>query len=165
MAKKKAVRTENGRGTVEKTSNKKNPFRAKVAVGTKIDKNGKTQAVYKMIGSFPTREEAEGALLDYSRTPYDISNTVKTFDDLYRVWSEYYFSTLKGNSSIRTIICAYEYCSGLYAMPIRKIAPGCIKDCMQQGYIIPSTGKDKGQKSTKMTYEMNKLDFGVMQYI
>ena len=38
MAKKKAVRRENGRGTVEKTSSKKNPFRAKVAVGTKVDK-------------------------------------------------------------------------------------------------------------------------------
>ena len=45
MAKKKAVRRENGRGTVEKTSNKKNPFRAKVSVGTKLDKNGKIQAV------------------------------------------------------------------------------------------------------------------------
>ena len=29
MAKKKAVRRENGRGTVEKTSSKKNPFKAR----------------------------------------------------------------------------------------------------------------------------------------
>ena len=57
MAKKKAVRRENGRGTVEKTNSKKNPFKAKVPVGTKIDKNGKTQTVYKTHGSFPTREE------------------------------------------------------------------------------------------------------------
>ena len=41
MAKKKAVRRENGRGTVEKTTSKKNPFKAKVPVGTKVDKNGK----------------------------------------------------------------------------------------------------------------------------
>ena len=40
--KKKAVRRENGRGTVEKTNSKKNPFKAKVPAGTKIDKNGKT---------------------------------------------------------------------------------------------------------------------------
>ena len=39
MAKKKAVRRENGRGTVEKTTSKKNPFKAKVPVGTKVDKN------------------------------------------------------------------------------------------------------------------------------
>ena len=38
MARKKAVRRENGRGTVEKTNSKKNPFKAKVPVGNKIDK-------------------------------------------------------------------------------------------------------------------------------
>ena len=82
MARKKAVRRENGQGTVEKTNSKKNPFKAKVPVGTKIDKNGKTQAVYKTLGTFPTREEAENALADFSRTPYDITNSVKTFADL-----------------------------------------------------------------------------------
>lgn len=146
MAKKKAVRRENGRGTVEKTSSKKNPFRAKVAVGTKVDKNGKTQAVYKVLGSFPTREEAENALADFSRTPYDITNSVKTFADLYEAWSKYYFSTLKGDSSMRTVTSAYAYCSGLYDMPVRKIGPGHIRDAMEQGYVIPTTGKNKGQK-------------------
>ena len=82
MARKKAVRRENGRGTVEKTNSKKNPFKAKVSIGTKIDKNGKTQAVYRTLGSFPTREEAENALADFSRTPYDVTNSVKTFADL-----------------------------------------------------------------------------------
>ena len=83
MAKKKAVRRENGRGTVEKVNSKKNPFRAKVPVGTKVDKNGKTQAVYKILGNFPTRVEAENALADFSRTPYELTSTVKTFADLY----------------------------------------------------------------------------------
>ncbi len=146
MAKKKAVRRENGRGTVEKTNNKKNPFKAKVPVGTKIDKNGKTQAVYKTLGTFPTREEAENALADFSRTPYDITNSVKTFADLYEAWSKYYFSTLKGGSSMRTVTSAYAYCGGLYDMPVRKIGPGHIRDAMEQGYVIPTTGKDKGQK-------------------
>ena len=146
MARKKAVRRENGRGTVEKTNSKKNPFKAKVPVGTKIDKNGKTQAVYKTLGTFPTREEAENALADFSRTPYDITNSVKTFADLYEAWSKYYFSTLKGDSSMRTVTSAYAYCSGLYDMPVRKIGPGHIRDAMEQGYVIPTTGKDKGQK-------------------
>ena len=114
MARKKAVRRDNGRGTVEKTNSKKNLFRAKVAVGTKVDKNGKTQAVYKVLGTFPTREEAENALTDFSRTPYDITNSVKTFTDLYEAWSKYYFSTLKGDGSMRTVTSAYAYCSGLY---------------------------------------------------
>lgn len=37
MARKKAVRRENGRGTVEKTNSKKNPFKTKVPVGTKVE--------------------------------------------------------------------------------------------------------------------------------
>ncbi len=42
MEKKKAVRRENGRGTVEVTKSKNFPYKAKVPIGTKIDKNGKT---------------------------------------------------------------------------------------------------------------------------
>ena len=56
-----------------------------MAVGTKVDKNGKTQAVYKVLGSFPTGEEAENALADFSRTPDDITNSVQTFADLYEI--------------------------------------------------------------------------------
>ena len=62
MAKKKAVRRENGRGTVEKTSNKKNPFRAKVSVGTKPDKNRKIQAVYKALFQIFMRHGLKGIL-------------------------------------------------------------------------------------------------------
>ena len=78
MAKKKAVRRENGRGTVEKTSNKKN---------------------------------------------------------------ERYFASLNSESSKRTVTSAYAYCSGLYDMPIRMIGPGHIRDAMETGYVIPTTGK------------------------
>ena len=47
---------------------------------------------------------------------------------------------------MRTVTSAYAYCSGLYDMPVRKIGPGHIRDAMEQGYVIPTTGKDKGQK-------------------
>ncbi len=145
MPKKKAVRRGNGSGTVEKINRKNNPYKAKVPIGNKIDSNGKKQVVYKTIGSFPTRAKAEQALLDFVRTPYDITESVKTFSDLYKVWSEDYFSTLQP-SSTRTISSAYEYCNGLYEMPIRKIGPGHIRDAMKKGYVIPNTGKDKGKK-------------------
>ena len=37
----------NGRGTVERTKNKQNPFKAKVPVEVYIDKKGKLQVKYK----------------------------------------------------------------------------------------------------------------------
>lgn len=49
----------------------------------------------------------ENALADFSRTPYDITNSVKIFADLYEALSKYYFSTLKGDSSMRTVTSAY----------------------------------------------------------
>ena len=81
--------------------------------------------------------------MDFSRTPYDLTDSVKTFADLYEAWTKQYFPKIK-NSSIRTVTSTYEYCSGLYTMPIRKFGPGHIRDAMEQGFVIPKTGKDKG---------------------
>ena len=74
MARKKLVRRENGRGTIEVTKSKSRPYKAKFPTGTRTDKNGKVQAVYKTIGTFATRGEAEDALAEYTRCPYDLTS-------------------------------------------------------------------------------------------
>lgn len=136
----------NGRGTVERTKNKQNPFKAKVPVEVYIDKKGKIQVKYKSIGSFPTKGLADEALAEYNRTPYDLSSKISTFQDLYKAWSAEYFETLSSASSVRTITAAYAYCSGLYYMKIRQIGAGHIKDAMNHGYVIEKRGKNKGQR-------------------
>lgn len=136
----------NGRGTVERTKNKLNPFKAKVPVEVYIDKKGKPQVRYKSIGSFPTKGLEDEALAEYNRTPYDLSSKISTFQDLYKAWSAEYFETLSSDSSIRTVTSAYAYCSGLYYMKIRQIGAGHIKDAMNHGYVIETRGKNKGQR-------------------
>ena len=136
----------NGRGTVEKTHNKRNPFKAKVPISCYTDKKGRTQVRYKTIGSFPTKGLADEALTEYLRTPYDLTSEIVTFQDLYKAWSEEYFRTLSSNSSIRTVTSAYAYCSSLYHMRIREIGIGHIKDAMNYGYVIETRGKNKGKK-------------------
>lgn len=136
----------NGKGTVERTKNKQNPYKAKVPVEVYIDKKGKLQVKYKSIGSYPTKGLANEALAEYNRTPYDLSSKITTFQDLYKAWSAEYFETLSSDSSIRTITSAYAYCSGLYYMKIRQIGAGHIKDAMNHGYIIETRGKNKGQR-------------------
>ena len=136
----------NGRGTVERTKNKQNPFKAKVPVEVYIDKKGKPQVKYKSIGSFPTKGLADEALAEYNRTPYDLSSKISTFQDLYKAWSAEYFETLSSASSVRTITAAYAYCGGLYYMKIRQIGAGHIKDAMNHGYVIEKRGKNKGQR-------------------
>lgn len=136
----------NGKGTVERTKNKQNPYKAKVPVEVYVDKKGKLQVKYKSIGSYPTKGLANEALAEYNRTPYDLSSKIATFQDLYKAWSAEYFETLSSDSSIRTITSAYAYCSGLYYMKIRQIGAGHIKDAMNHGYIIETRGKNKGQR-------------------
>lgn len=136
----------NGRGTVERTKNKLNPFKAKVPVEVYIDKKGKPQVRYKSIGSFPTKGLEDEALAEYNRTPYDLSSKISTFQDLYKAWSAEYFETLSSDSSIRTVTSAYAYCSDLYYMKIRQIGAGHIKDAMNHGYVIETRGKNKGQR-------------------
>lgn len=136
----------NGKGTVEKTKNKLNPYRAKIPVEVYTDRNGKQQVKYKSIGVFPTKGLADEALAEYNRAPYDLSSKVSTFQDLYMAWSSEYFDKLTSESSIRTVTSAYAYCSGLYHMKIRQIGAGHIKDAMNHGYIIEKRGKNKGQR-------------------
>ena len=66
----------NGKGTVERTKNKQNPYKAKVPVEVYVDKKGKLQVKYKSIGSYPTKGLANEALAEYNRTPYDLSSKI-----------------------------------------------------------------------------------------
>lgn len=50
--------------------------------------NGKQ--LYETIGWYKTREEAEIALAEYNKNPYNLDNTV-TFQELYNQWSKKHF--------------------------------------------------------------------------
>lgn len=136
----------NGSGTVEKTKNRRNPYKAKVPTECYTDRNGRTQVRYKTIGSFPTKGLADEALAEYMRNPYDLNSSIVTFQDLYQVWSAEYFQTLSSSSSIRTVTSAYAYCGRLYHMRIQEIGIGHIKDAMNSGYVYETRGKNKGKK-------------------
>lgn len=136
----------NGSGTVEKTKNRRNPYKAKVPTECYTDRNGRTQVRYKTIGSFPTKGLADEALAEYLRNPYDLNSSIVTFQDLYQAWSAEYFRTLSSSSSIRTVTSAYAYCGRLYQMRIREIGIGHIKDAMNSGYVYETRGKNKGKK-------------------
>lgn len=85
-------------------------------------------------------------MVSYHASPYDLSEKVFTFEDLYQEWSKRYFKTLKNRSSERTVEAAYRYCSGLYHMKLCSINVGHLQDCMEDGYVIVEKGKDAGKK-------------------
>lgn len=101
-------------GITKVKDGRKKPYRVRVTVSCSYDEEaGKMKQEVKTLGYFKTRAEAEKALCDYIESPYDLSSKVMTFKELYEKWSEAYFPTLSGESSIRTITSAYKYCEGL----------------------------------------------------
>lgn len=136
----------NGYGSISKMSGKRrNPFRVRITVGWALEE-GRAVQKFKTVGYYKTKQEALDALAEYNRSPYDLDTRAMTFEDVYRVWSENYFSTLKSLSSERTVRSAYNYASGLYKMKMRDIRTYHLKECMDKGYVIPTVGKDKGKK-------------------
>ena len=145
MAKEYVKKRENGTGYISYREGRKNPYMAQVSKNLVID--GKSG--YKSIGSFKTRKEAEEALEMYYQNPMDYTSKIKTFEDLYQVWSEQYFKKVTPTCA-RTIKSCHRYCSIGYNMEITKIGPGHIKDMMDKGYILDEKGDKKyASKCTK----------------
>ena len=137
----------NGYGSVTKLSgNRRKPYLARVTTGWTIDSNGeKIKQDRVQIGTFKTKKEALQALSDYAKNPYDIKTDNMTIHELYDKWTESYFATLE-NSSRRTITSAWKYCHLIYGMRVKDLRARHIKGVIEDGYIIPSRGKDAGKK-------------------
>lgn len=138
----------NGYGSVTKLSgNRRKPYLARVTLGWIPDEQtGKCVQNRVPIGTFKTKKEALQALAEYGANPYDIQNNNLTLAELYQKWTESYFPTLKSGSSSRTITSAWRYCHAIHSMHVKDLRARHIKGIMENGYIIPSHGKNAGQK-------------------
>lgn len=138
----------NGYGSVTKLSgNRRKPYLARVTLGWITDEQtGKTVQNRVSIGTFKTKKEALRALAEYGANPYDIQNNNLTLAELYQKWTEAYFPTLESNSSIRTITSAWKYCHALYGTRVKDLRARHIKGIIEDGYVIPTNGKNVGQK-------------------
>lgn len=143
------MRRANGTGSIFKVKdkNRRNKWRVRITRGWEVDVNtGKAKQIIQTLGYYPTRADAEAALVAYNDCPYDIKEKDITFKDLYEMWSEGYFKELEGVSSERTIISAFKYCHSLYNMRMRDIRVYHLEECMNTAYVISTRGKDKGEK-------------------
>lgn len=69
-----------------------------------------------------------------------------TLAELYDKWTAAYFPTLESESSCRTIKSAWSYCHAIAGMRVKDLRARHIKGIMEDGYIIPSRGANKGEK-------------------
>ncbi len=136
----------NSEGSVSYDKRRKR-YRARVTVGWELnEETGRTKQITKDLGSsFKTKGEANRALAEYLKNPFDLTNKDITFSQLYEKWYED-FLTEDHKSHEYRIKAAYKYCSSLYDKKIREITVLDMKNCIYKGTIISTRGNNKGEK-------------------
>lgn len=138
----------NGYGSVHKLTGgkRRKPWRARISTGYVYDAVADRQVrKYKILGYYETKQQALQALAAYNENPYDLDADKITFKECYKKWTESYFEKIT-ESAKRTVSAAYRYCSLLYDMRMKDVRTYHLKGCIDDGFIISNTGKDKGKK-------------------
>ena len=127
----------NGFGQISKikTGNLRKPFRAMVSDGKNPVTGRPVCKLLKPEAYFETYNEAYAALVEYNRNPYDLDSDL-TVKQLYDKWFEEYKTKVKGQSSLRSITSAWNYCGSLYDMRVVDVRARHIKGCMENGKAI-----------------------------
>lgn len=103
MPRGRAIRNKNGYGTVVKLSGRRRqPY--EVRVNTRMDE--RYYPVYDVLGRFEEREDAQIALAEYNKNPYDINQSHITFSQLYEL-----FYKDKYELSGKKLSKSSEYCT------------------------------------------------------
>jgi integrase len=147
------VKRINGTGGVVKLSGtRRRPYMARITAG--FSPEGKQLS--KIVGYYPTRDEAMSALLEYNKSPYDIDAKQTTMAQLFERWLEranqqgrLAYNTIKG---IKTV---YQYCEPLYNMPYQSIRAHMMQDC------IDSCGHGNGTQGRikQLFYQLDEYAF------
>lgn len=142
-----AGRRSNGEGSISYDSRRKR-YRAKVTIGWELNpETGKSKQIVKTLGSnYKTKGEAASALSEYLKTPFDIDNKNITFSELYSIWFDDWI--VDHESHRYRAKAAYKYCSSLYEKKMRDITIIDMKHCINNGSIIETRGKYKGELKT-----------------
>lgn len=69
--------------------------------------------IYKVLGYFATKLEAQAELVKYKQTNYNIDQRKLTFAEIYKEWSESHFKNITEGSA-RGYQTAYNHCKKLY---------------------------------------------------
>lgn len=124
MPRGKAMRRANGSGTIIRMSgNRRRPY--EVRVNTHINEWG--YPVYDVLGRFENRLDADIALAEYNRSPFDVKKRDITFQEVYQMWFKWKYEASAKAYSKSSISCtsgAFNKCASLHAMKIKEIRTG-----------------------------------------
>ena len=161
----KRKRLPNGFGQITELKGRalRKPFRAMVTVG-KTPEGRPICKLLKPEAYFETYNDAYAALLEYNKSPFDLSKDI-TVKELYERWSAIYYEKI---ASPRTYIGAWKYCTEVYDLPVRELKIRHIKGCMYEGTVTNRTGTHTASANTKSYIKSLfslTLDYAVEQEI
>ena len=106
-----------GMGSVYKLSgSRRRPYAARIQSGRTED--GK--AIYNFIGYYATRQEALTALLEYNKSPYDLTAAEVTIADLWDIFKQRRFDAISG-SGHNIYNAAYKHLKPVWNKPIKDL--------------------------------------------
>lgn len=143
----KRKRLPNGFGSITELKNTRlrNPFWVRVCVG-KLPTGKCILKPLKPQAYFKNYNDAYEALVEYHKNPYDLEPDITVFQ-LHEKWLEEYFkSSASSESYMRTLNAAWAYCSSIYNMRAKDVRSRHIKGCIDEGYVVETRGKYKGEK-------------------
>ena len=131
----------NGSGSVRKLSgNRRKPWQVYLTVSIGYDSKKRVGVQKrKSLGTFETKEQAELALQEYLKDPYDFDIKGLTFKDVYEMWFDRYSKDLKNPSSIRTITSAFNNCPDIHDRLFESITIMNMRDCIDKANVGNAT--------------------------
>lgn len=162
VSRKKRMKLPNGFGQIQeiKGRNLRKPFRAKVTTG--VNEFGRPITVnLKPVAYFETYNDAYAALIKYHENPYDFSSKTVTVEELYMKWSAEYFKTVS-DSSRRSIVAGWAYCSSIYRMNVKEIRVRHFKRVFEEGCITDPKNPSEVKYLSPTMKKVLKSMFNIM---
>lgn len=127
------MKNANGAGSVSKLKDKRRkPWKVTVTKGFRYDPaTGRTKQERRVVGCYRTKAEAEEALADYRRSPYDLDSRKLTFTEVYEAWSSVHFEKISA-SKARSYRSAYAHAVPLHRIRFKDIRPCHIEGAMAE---------------------------------
>lgn len=133
----KFKRLPNGFGNISKLSGKRrNPYRARIEEERVLDmEHGTVKRVWKVVGYFPTYQDAIIRLTEYHKNPYNLDASTITFEEVYNRWSSEAYPTMS-HSNINAYSAAYKTCVCIQQRPFVEIRYQELQD------VVDNSGKN-----------------------
>lgn len=148
------MRKPNGYGSIHMISKKgvkrRNPYRVRITAGF----NDEGKQLFKTLGYFPNRKEAEIALASYNANPYDLASTEATISIIYEKWSEGYYKNAS-KKQIDKYKLAFDRLEKYHKTKIVDVRVAHIHDSM-------SPYSDVNRKTIRALYS-KLLEFAIKQ--